>query len=242
MAAMDKADGSGTLLFDLAARNWSKDVLAKLDIPAAWLPPTFEGPEVTGKITAEAAAETGLAVGTPVTAGGGDQAAGAVGAGAVKPGVVALTLGTSGVVFASTDKPLVEPQGRLHAFCLALPATWHFMGVTLSAAGSLQWYHDTLAPDESFDALMAEAAREHRTLLEVSVGVGLAFFNAARHVGRQQVLEPYTEDLRPLRDEGFGAYAVRVSRPYAQAVARHWDPGTRTLTARGVERMRERRG
>jgi xylulokinase len=158
LAAMDKADGSGTLLFDLAARNWSKEVLSKLEIPPAWLPPTFEGPEVTGKITEEAAAETGLAVGTPVTAGGGDQAAGAVGAGAVKPGVVALTLGTSGVVFASTDKPLVEPQGRLHAFCHALPATWHFMGVTLSAAGSLQWYHDTLAPNENFDALMTEAA------------------------------------------------------------------------------------
>jgi xylulokinase len=158
VAAMDKADGSGTLLFDLAARNWSSEVLDKLEIPAAWLPPTFEGPEVTGRITEEAAAETGLAVGTPVTAGGGDQAAGAVGAGAVMPGVVALTLGTSGVVFASTDKPLVEPQGRLHAFCHALPATWHFMGVTLSAAGSLQWYHDTLAPSESFDALMAEAA------------------------------------------------------------------------------------
>jgi xylulokinase len=158
VAAMDKADGSGTLLFDLAARNWSKDVLGKLDIPPAWLPPTFEGPEITGTITQGAAAETGLAAGTPVTAGGGDQAAGAVGAGAVKPGVVALTLGTSGVVFASTDKPLVEPQGRLHAFCHALPATWHFMGVTLSAAGSLQWYRDTLAPNESFDALMTEAA------------------------------------------------------------------------------------
>jgi xylulokinase len=158
VAAMDKADGSGTLLFDLAARNWSKEVLSKLDIPEAWLPPTFEGPEVTGEITDETAAETGLAAGTPVTAGGGDQAAGAVGAGAVKPGVVALTLGTSGVVFASTDKPLVEPQGRLHAFCHALPATWHFMGVTLSAAGSLQWFHDTVAPHESFDALMAEAA------------------------------------------------------------------------------------
>lgn len=158
VAAMDKADGSGTLLFDLAARNWSKEVLSKLEIPAAWLPPTFEGPEVTGKITDEAAAETGLAAGTPVTAGGGDQAAGAVGAGAVTPGVIALTLGTSGVVFASTDKPLVEPQGRLHAFCHALPATWHFMGVTLSAAGSLQWYHDTLAKSESFDALMTEAA------------------------------------------------------------------------------------
>ena len=83
VAAMDKADGSGTLLFDLAARNWSKEVLDKLDIPAGWLPPTFEGPEITGKVTDEAAAETGLAAGTPVTAGGGDQAAGAVGAGAV---------------------------------------------------------------------------------------------------------------------------------------------------------------
>jgi xylulokinase len=158
VAAMDKADGSGTLLFDLAARNWSKDVLDKLQIPAEWMPPTYEGPEVTGKVTAEAAELTGLAAGTPVMAGGGDQAAGAVGAGAVKPGVVALTLGTSGVVFASTESPLVEPQGRLHAFCHALPATWHFMGVTLSAAGSLQWYHDTLAPSESFDTLMAEAA------------------------------------------------------------------------------------
>jgi xylulokinase len=158
VAAMDKADGSGTILFDLAARTWSKEVLAKLDIPADWMPPTHEGPEVTGKVTAAAAEETGLAAGTPVIAGGGDQAAGAVGAGAVKPGVVALTLGTSGVVFATTEKPLVEPEGRLHAFCHAVPGTWHFMGVTLSAAGSLQWYRDTLAEAESFDALVDEAA------------------------------------------------------------------------------------
>jgi len=158
VAAMDKADGSGTILFDLAARTWSKEVLAKLDIPADWMPPTHEGPEVTGKVTAAAAEETGLAAGTPVVAGGGDQAAGAVGAGAVKPGVVALTLGTSGVVFATTEKPLVEPEGRLHAFCHAVPGTWHFMGVTLSAAGSLQWYRDTLAGAESFDALVDEAA------------------------------------------------------------------------------------
>jgi xylulokinase len=157
VAAMDKADGSGTLLFDLAKRSWSAEVLRKLEIPAEWLPPTFEGPEVTGQVTVAAAAETGLAAGTPVVAGGGDQAAGAVGAGAVAPGVVSLTLGTSGVVFASTSKPLVEPQGRLHAFCHALPDTWHFMGVTLSAAGSLQWYRDALARDQSFDALMAEA-------------------------------------------------------------------------------------
>lgn len=156
-AAMDKADGSGTLLFDLAARGWSKEVLSALEIPAGWLPPTFEGPEVTGTITAAAAAETGLREGTPVIAGAGDQAAGAVGAGAVRPGVVALTLGTSGVVFVTTDRPLVEPEGRLHAFCHAVPGQWHFMGVTLSAAGSLQWYHDTLASAHGFEALVAEA-------------------------------------------------------------------------------------
>ena len=90
-------------------------------------------------------------------AGGGDQAAGAVGAGAVRPGVVSLTLGTSGVVFATTDAPLVEPEGRLHAFCHAVPGRWHFMGVTLSAAGSLQWYHDTLTPGQSFAEIVAEA-------------------------------------------------------------------------------------
>jgi xylulokinase len=156
-AAMDKADGSGTILFELKARTWSKLVLEKLEIPAEWLPPTFEGPEVTGKVTAQAAAETGLAAGTPVMAGGGDQSAGAVGAGAVRPGVVSLTLGTSGVVFATTDAPLVESEGRLHAFCHAVPGRWHFMGVTLSAAGSLQWYHDTLTPKESFGEIVAEA-------------------------------------------------------------------------------------
>ena len=158
VAAMDKADGSGTLLFDLASRTWSRDVLARLAIPPEWLPPTYEGPETTGEVTAEAAAETGLRAGTPVVAGGGDQAAGAIGAGAVAPGIVSLTLGTSGVVFATTETPLVEPEGRLHAFCHAVPGRWHFMGVTLSAAGSLQWYRDTLAPAESFDALTLEAA------------------------------------------------------------------------------------
>jgi xylulokinase len=157
-AAMDKADGSGTLLFDLGARDWSAEVLGALEIPHAWLPPTHEGPAVTGHVTAEAAAATGLREGTPVMAGGGDQAAGAVGAGAITPGVVSLTLGTSGVVFATTDTPLVEPEGRLHAFCHAVPGKWHLMGVTLSAAGSLQWYRDTLAAGESFDALVNEAA------------------------------------------------------------------------------------
>jgi xylulokinase len=156
--AMDRAGGAGTILFDLKQRTWSEEVLEALDIPAEWLPPTFEGPEITGTISAEAAAETGLAEGTPVVGGGGDQAAQAVGVGAVTPGIIALTLGTSGVVFATTESALIQPEGRLHAFCHAVPDRWHFMGVMLSAAGSLQWYRDTLAPDVDFDALVAEAA------------------------------------------------------------------------------------
>ncbi|HEY5157602.1 MAG TPA: xylulokinase [Anaerolineales bacterium] len=155
--AMDKADGSGTLLFDLKTRNWSTEVLTALGIPAEWLPPTFEGPEFTGQIIPEAAAQTGLRPGTPVAAGGGDQAAQAVGVGAVEPGVVALSVGTSGVVFAPTSSALIEPEGRLHAFCHAVPGMWHLMGVMLSAAGSLQWYRDTLAPGVSFDDLLKEA-------------------------------------------------------------------------------------
>ena len=113
---------------------------------------------MTGEVTAQAAEATGLKAGTPVVAGGGDQAAGAVGVGAVQPGIVGLTLGTSGVVFASTESSLIEPEGRLHAFCHAVPNRWHLMGVMLSAAGSLQWYRDSLAPGASFDDLMAEAA------------------------------------------------------------------------------------
>ena len=155
--AMDKADGSGTVLFDLKRRTWSPEVLAALGIDPTWMPPTFEGTEFTGCVTAKAAELTGLKAGTPVAAGAGDQAAQAVGVGAVEPGVVALTIGTSGVVFATTPSALVEPEGRLHAFCHALPGKWHFMGVMLSAAGSLQWYRDTQAPGLSFDDLLKEA-------------------------------------------------------------------------------------
>jgi xylulokinase len=156
--AMDKADGAGTVLFDLQSRHWSAEVLTVLDIPAAWMPPTFEGPQFTGLVTPEAADATGLKASTPVAAGGGDQSAQAVGVGAVEPGVIALTVGTSGVVFATTPAALVEPEGRLHAFCHAVPGMWHFMGVMLSAAGSLQWYRDTLAPGMPFDDLLHEAA------------------------------------------------------------------------------------
>jgi xylulokinase len=155
--AMDKADGSGTILFDLKARDWSPEVLSALDISRDWLPRTYEGPEVTGEVSGEAAGVTGLSAGTPVVAGGGDQAAQATGVGAVRSGIVALTLGTSGVVFAATESPLVDPLGRLHSFCHSVPGRWHLMCVMLSAAGSLQWYRDSLASQTSFEDLMAEA-------------------------------------------------------------------------------------
>jgi xylulokinase len=155
--ATDKAGAAGTLLMDLEARDWSQEVLDALAIPRSWLPKTHEGPEITGTVSTEASSATGLAEGTPVVAGGGDQAAGAVGVGAIREGVVSLVLGTSGVVFATADRPTVEPEGRLHAFCHAVPGRWHMMGVMLSAAGSLRWYRDVLAPGTSFDDLLAPA-------------------------------------------------------------------------------------
>ncbi|HEX6231179.1 MAG TPA: xylulokinase [Actinomycetota bacterium] len=155
--AVDRADGAGTLLFDLAARDWSSEVLEALGIDPGWLPRTFEGPEVTGAVSDEAAAATGLRSGTPVVAGGGDQAAAAVGVGAVEPGILSISLGTSGVVFATTEGPAIEPEGRLHAFCHSVPGRWHVMGVMLSAAGSLRWFRDALAPGVGFDDLVEEA-------------------------------------------------------------------------------------
>ena len=155
--AIDKADAAGTLLLDLAARDWSPVVLEALGIPAAWLPPTFEGPELTGRLTDAAADETGLRAGTPVVAGGGDQSANGVGVGAVAPGTTALSLGTSGVIFVSTDRPLFDPGGRVHAFCHAVPGRWHMMSVMLSAGGSLRWFRDALAPGTGYDELLSGA-------------------------------------------------------------------------------------
>ncbi len=158
MLACDRAGGAGTLLFDVKSRSWSGEVAALLGIDPEWLPPTFEGSAVTSMVAGSAAELTGLRAGTPVVGGGGDQAANAVGTGAVNEGVVALSLGTSGVIFATTDTPMIEPEGRLHAFCHAVPHKWHLMGVMLSAAGSLRWYRDTVAPDIAFDDLVEAAA------------------------------------------------------------------------------------
>ncbi len=154
----DVSDASGTSLLNVRDRQWSDEALAALDIPREWLPEVTESPVVSSRVSREAAAATGLLAGTPIVGGAGDQAAGAVGSGIVREGLVSIALGTSGVVFAASDAYRVERAGRLHAFCHAVPGMWHLMGVMLSAAGSFQWYRDSVAPDLSFDDLTAEAA------------------------------------------------------------------------------------
>jgi len=151
------SDASGTSMFDVGKRRWSDEMLAALDVPRAWLPEVTESPVVSAKVSAGAAGETGLVAGTPVVGGGGDQAAQAVGTGIIDEGVVSATLGTSGVVFAASDSYRIEPEGRLHAFCHAVPGKWHLMGVMLSAAGSFRWYRDTLGETE-----IIRAQRENR--------------------------------------------------------------------------------
>ena len=154
----DMSDGAGMLLMDVAKRRWSKTMLAACGIDESYLGTLIEGSAVSGYVTRNAADELGVPVGIPVIGGGGDQAAGAVGAGCVKPGQTTIALGTSGVVFTTTAGYAPDKAGRLHTFCHALPGTWHQMGVMLSAAGSLQWYRDTFFPGVDFGTLCAEAA------------------------------------------------------------------------------------
>ena len=151
--AMDMQEASGTLLLDVVHRRWSREVADAAGIPMDWLPKLYEGPEICARISAEGAAATGLTGGTPVAAGAGDQGAGAVGMGILAPGSVSATIGTSGVVFASTNKPTLDPKGRLHTFCHAAPGLWHVMGVTNGAGLSFRWLKDTFMPLNSYDEL-----------------------------------------------------------------------------------------
>jgi len=161
--AIDVADASGTLLLDVAKRRWSSDVLEAAGLPASILPSVFESPEICARVSPEASALTGLPEGTPIVAGAGDQAAGAVGMGITRPGAVSATIGTSGVVFAATDRPALDPKGRLHTFCHAIPGRWHVMGVTQAAGLSLRWIRDhwsqTGGAAVSYDRLTEEADR-----------------------------------------------------------------------------------
>src|SRR6266852_1227339 len=143
--ATDMADASGTLLLDVTHRCWSQEMLRASELDERLLPSLHESPAVCGKISSIGAAETSLRTGTPVVTGAGDQAAGASGMGIVAAGTVSATIGTSGVVFAATDHPALDPHGRVHTFCHAIPGRWHVMGVTQAAGLSLRWFRDTFA-------------------------------------------------------------------------------------------------
>ncbi len=147
--ASEVSDASGTAMFHVRERRWATEVLDAIEVPAEWMPECFESEVPSARISAEAAAATGLKEGTPVVGGGGDQAAGAVGNGIVESGIVSSTVGTSGVVFAFSEAPAVDPELRVHTFCHAVRDRWHQMGVMLSAGGSLRWYRDTLAGPEA---------------------------------------------------------------------------------------------
>ena len=162
--AVDMADASGTLLLDVANRRWSREVLQAAEFDESLLPDLYESQEICGKVTAKGAEATGLKMGTPVVAGAGDQAAGATGMGIVTPGWVSATIGTSGVVFAATDRPALDAKGRLHTFCHAVPERWHVMGVTQAAGLSLKWFRDcfgtgTPMGHDPYERLTAEASR-----------------------------------------------------------------------------------
>jgi xylulokinase len=167
--ATEVSDASGTLWFDVRNRRWSNEMLAALDVPLAWMPPASESPVVTAYLSAASAADLGLRADTPIVGGGGDQAAGAVGTGIVRSGLVSSTIGTSGVVFAHSDAIKLDPHGRLHTFCHAVPGAWHLMGVTQGAGLSLRWFRDNFAVTEvaaaaragldPYELLMREAER-----------------------------------------------------------------------------------
>jgi xylulokinase len=156
--ATDVSDAAGTLFLDVGSRDWSKEILAALDVPEEWMPKVYEGPESTGVLREEVAEELGLPAGIPVAAGGGDNAAAAVGVGVVREGVVSSSVGTSGVIFAHAEEFTPDPSGRLHAFCHTVPGAYHLMGVTLSAGGSLSWWHDLLGGEYGYDELSEMAS------------------------------------------------------------------------------------
>jgi xylulokinase len=160
---MDMADASGTLLLDVTNRRWSGEMTSATGLDPHCLPPLFESPDVCATVSKAGAEATGLLAGTPLVAGAGDQAAGAVGMGIVRPGSVHATIGTSGVVFAATDRPALDPKGRLHTFCHAIPGRWHIMGVTQSAGLSLRWFRDNFGASaddgrDPYDRICDEAA------------------------------------------------------------------------------------
>ena len=155
--AIDVADASGTLLFDVRNRKWAQEMIDAFKIDPQILPNVFESIEVTGTISKTVATQTGLSEGTPIVAGAGDNAAGAVGMGVTKPGTVSCTIGTSGVVFGVTEEPRFDARGRIHTMCHAIAGRWHNTGVTLAAGLSLKWFRQNFGGGKSYDELTREA-------------------------------------------------------------------------------------
>ncbi|BBL80926.1 xylulokinase [Rubrobacter xylanophilus] len=229
--ATDASDAAGTLLLDVARRDWSEEILSALEIPRGWLPRVYEGPEATGLLREEVASELGLPAGVPVAAGGGDNAAAAVGVGVVREGLMSSSVGTSGVLFTHTDAFSPDPSGRVHAFCHAVPGAYHLMGVTLSAGGSLAWWRSTLEKD--YDALVEEASRvppgaegllflpyltgERTPHLDPSARggfIGLTARHTAAHMSRavmEGVVFSLRESLEILRSLGASVEEVRAT-------------------------------
>ncbi len=235
--ASDVSDAAGTLLLDLRARDWSGEILEALELPRSWLPRVYEGPEITGRLRDEVATALGLPRGLPVIAGGGDNAAAAVGNGVIREGSITSSIGTSGVLFAHSDEIRLDPQGRLHTFCHAVPGAYHLMAVTLAAGGSLRWLRDTLAgpggAGAGYDDLTAEAQAvppgsegliflpyltgertPHRDPLARGSFVGLTARHGRGHLVRA-VMEGVTYSLRDgleiMRGMGLDIGEVRVT-------------------------------
>jgi len=234
--ATDASDASGTLLLDVRRRDWSPEILDALEIPRAWLPKVYEGPDVTGRLLPAVADALGLPAGIPVAAGGGDNAAAAVGTGVITAGIVSASIGTSGVVFAHADTFTPDPSGRIHAFCHAVPGAYHLMAVTLAAGGSFRWWRDVLGgetDDDAYEAMTADAAGvppgaegllflpyltgERTPLLDPfarGVFVGLTARHTRAHLTRA-VMEGVTYSLRAgleiMRELGVSAADVRAT-------------------------------
>jgi xylulokinase len=155
--ATDASDAAGTLFLDLGSRRWSSEVLEALEVPSEWLPIVHEAPETTGVVSATVASELGLPGHLPVAAGGGDNAAAAIGTAIARDGLMSSSIGTSGVLFAHVERCTLDPSGRVHAFCHAVPGKYCLLAVTLSAGGSFRWWRDLTG--SSYDELVAEAQR-----------------------------------------------------------------------------------
>jgi xylulokinase len=174
--ATDVSDASGMLLLDVARRNWSRPLLARLELDAEWLARCYESEEITGHLTAAAARELGLTTDCLVVGGAGDCAANGVGTGVVHAGTLSTSIGTSGIMFVHCDDVKIDPLGRLHTFCHAVRGKWHMMGVSLTGGGALQWFVDRFCRNESAEDHHAIYRGLNRESMGVPPGAEGLFF------------------------------------------------------------------